>query len=87
MRAVIADGLEHGAWGVSAGLDYKPAYFAQVEEVVRVVEPARKWRTNFPNHDRLTPESNFSSRAGVGTPLTVVIGVVEVFVAQLVWPS
>src|SRR5262249_7438224 len=39
MRAIIADGLEHGAWGVSAGLDYKPAYFAQVEEVVRVVEP------------------------------------------------
>ena len=40
MRAVIVDGLEHGAWGVSAGLDYKPAYYAQVEEVARVVEPA-----------------------------------------------
>jgi N-acyl-D-amino-acid deacylase len=71
MRAVIADGLEHGAWGVSAGLDYKPAYFAQVEEVVRVVEPARKWRTNFPNHDRLTPESNYSSRAGVAETISI----------------
>ena len=66
MRAMVVDGLEHGAWGVSAGLDYKPAYYAQVEEAIRAVEPAAKWRTNFPNHDRLTPESNFSSRVGVG---------------------
>src|SRR5262245_42788170 len=48
MRALVATGLEHGAWGVSAGLDYKPAYYAQVEEVVRALEPAAKWRTNFP---------------------------------------
>jgi len=42
-----------------------------VEEVVRVVEPAAKWRTNFPNHDRLTPESKFSSRAGVGETIAI----------------
>ena len=71
MRALVVAGLEHGAWGVSAGLDYKPAYYAQVEEVIRVVEPARKWRTNFPNHDRITPESNFSSRVGVGETLAI----------------
>jgi N-acyl-D-amino-acid deacylase len=71
MRALIVGGLEHGAWGVSAGLDYKPAYYAQVEEVVRVVEPAARWRTNFPNHDRLTPESHFSSRAGVGETIAI----------------
>ena len=28
MRALIATGLDQGAWGVSAGLDYKPGYFA-----------------------------------------------------------
>jgi N-acyl-D-aspartate/D-glutamate deacylase len=71
MRAMITDGLERGAWGVSAGLDYKPAYYAQVEEVVRVVEPAMKWRTNFPNHDRLTPETNFSSHAGVAETIAI----------------
>jgi N-acyl-D-amino-acid deacylase len=71
MRTMIVNGLEHGAWGVSAGLDYKPAYYAQLEEVVRVVEPAAKWRTNFPNHDRLTPESNFSSRVGVSETLSI----------------
>jgi len=65
MRTLIVDGLVHGAWGVSAGLDYKPAYFAQGEEVIRIVEAARPWRTNFVNHDRVTPESGYSSRAGM----------------------
>jgi N-acyl-D-amino-acid deacylase len=65
MRTLLVDGLVHGAWGVSAGLDYKPAYYAQSEEVIKVVEAARPWRTNFINHDRVTPESGYSSRAGM----------------------
>ncbi|MEO7134870.1 MAG: amidohydrolase family protein [Vicinamibacterales bacterium] len=72
MRAMVADGLEQGAWGVSAGLDYKPGYFAQTEEVIKVVEVARSARTNFTNHDRITPESNFSSKVGIAE--TVAIG-------------
>jgi N-acyl-D-amino-acid deacylase len=65
MREIIAKGLEQGAWGVSAGLDYKPAYFATTREVGGIVSVASAWRTNFTNHDRITPESNFSSRVGV----------------------
>ena len=72
MRALIANGLGQGAWGVSAGLDYKPAYFADTEEVIQVVDVARDARTNFTNHDRVTPESNFSSKAGIDE--TVAIG-------------
>ncbi|MGH9204290.1 MAG: hypothetical protein ACRD2A_23935, partial [Vicinamibacterales bacterium] len=72
MRAMITGGLEQGAWGVSAGLDYKPGYFAQTEEVVQVVDVARPWRTNFTNHDRITPESGFSSKVGIAE--TVGIG-------------
>jgi N-acyl-D-amino-acid deacylase len=71
MQELVLRGLQGGAWGVSAGLDYKPAYYAQVEEVVRTLEPAARWRTNFPNHDRLTPESNFSSRVGVGETIAI----------------
>jgi N-acyl-D-amino-acid deacylase len=65
MRAMVTANLEHGAWAVSAGLDYKPAYFSKVEEVIQILEPARKWRTNFTNHDRITPESGYSSRVGM----------------------
>jgi N-acyl-D-aspartate/D-glutamate deacylase len=72
MRLLIAAGLDQGAWGVSAGLDYKPGYFARTEEVIQVVDVARAARTNFTNHDRITPESNFSSKVGVTE--TVVIG-------------
>ncbi|MEO7132888.1 MAG: amidohydrolase family protein [Vicinamibacterales bacterium] len=72
MRALITTGLDQGAWGVSAGLDYKPGYFAKTEEVITVVDVARPARTNFTNHDRITPESNFSSKVGVAE--TVAIG-------------
>ena len=72
MRGLIAKGLEQGAWGVSAGLDYKPGYFARTEEVIKVVDVARSARTNFTNHDRITPESNYSSKVGVAE--TVAIG-------------
>jgi len=72
MRALIAKGLEQGAWGVSAGLDYKPGYFARTEEVIKIVDVARPARTNFTNHDRITPESNYSSKVGVTE--TVAIG-------------
>ena len=72
MRSLIGSGLDQGAWGVSAGLDYKPGYFAKTEEVIKVVDAARPARTNFTNHDRITPESNFSSKVGVAE--TVAIG-------------
>lgn len=71
MREMIRRGLEQGAYGVSAGLDYKPAYYATAEEVGRVIDVARPWRTNFPNHDRLTPESGYSSRLGVAETIAI----------------
>lgn len=71
MRELVLRGLEQGAYGVSAGLDYKPGYYASAEEVGRIVEVARPWRTNFPNHDRLTPESNYSSRVGVAETIAI----------------
>jgi N-acyl-D-aspartate/D-glutamate deacylase len=69
--AIVTANLEKGAYGVSAGLDYKPAYFATTEEVIRILEPARRWRTFFPNHDRLTPESGFSSRKGMEETMAI----------------
>ena len=71
MRGLIATGLSQGAWGVSAGLDYKPGGFARTEEVIEIVDVARPARTNFTNHDRVTPESNFSSQAGITETLVI----------------
>ena len=71
MRGMINEALGYGAWGVSAGLDYKPGYFARTEEVIKVVDVARPMRTNFTNHDRITPESNFSSRTGVNETIAI----------------
>jgi N-acyl-D-aspartate/D-glutamate deacylase len=71
MRVHIVNAMKAGAWGVSAGLDYKPAYFARTEEVIQVVSAAAPWRTNFTNHHRLTPESGFSSRVGLEETLRI----------------
>ena len=71
MRAILVRNLEAGAWGVSAGLDYKPAYFATTEEVIDVVKAAAPWRTNFTNHDRVIPETKFSSRAGIAETIAI----------------
>lgn len=71
MRGMITAGLDQGAWGVSAGLDYKPGYFAKTEEVIRIVDVARDARTNFTNHDRITPESNFSSKVGISETIAI----------------
>jgi N-acyl-D-amino-acid deacylase len=71
MRRLITDGLTAGAWGVSAALDYTPAYFARTEEVIEVVEAARPWRTYFSNHDRVTPESGFSALAGMAETIAI----------------
>ncbi len=71
MRDLLTENLKQGAWGVSAGLDYKPAYFARTGEVIAVMQAATPWRTNFPNHDRLTPESNFSSLKAIGETIEI----------------
>ena len=87
MRALIVDAMKAGAWGVSAGLEYRPAYFARTEEVIQVVSAAAPWRTNFPNHVRITPESGFSGRVGLDETLRIakaarLIGVITHMKAQ-----
>lgn len=65
MQEMIRQGLEAGAWGVSAGLDYVPGRYAKTAEVIEVLNPFADWKVVFANHDRLTPESHYSSIAGM----------------------
>jgi N-acyl-D-amino-acid deacylase len=62
---ILVENLERGAHCVSAGLDYKPAYFATEQEVVDVLRPTARFRTVFTNHERVVPETGFSGHAGV----------------------
>ena len=72
MQSIIQSALEAGAWGVSAGLDYVPGYYATAEEIIEVLEPFASWNVVFANHDRVTPESGYSSI--VGMTETIIIG-------------
>ncbi|MDA1371646.1 MAG: amidohydrolase family protein [Proteobacteria bacterium] len=71
MQALIREGLESGAWGVSAGLDYVPGYYATTEEVIEVLQPFAEWDIVFANHDRVTPENGFSSIAGMSETIAI----------------
>ena len=71
MQNLIAAGLEAGSWGVSAGLDYVPGYYATTEEVIAVLEPFATWDVVFANHDRVTPENDFSSITGMAETITI----------------
>lgn len=65
MGDMLVAQMRAGAWGVSSGLDYKPAYFARPAEVIAIVKPVAPWRTYFQNHEKLSPENKFSSVAGM----------------------
>ncbi|HLR95213.1 MAG TPA: amidohydrolase family protein, partial [Jiangellaceae bacterium] len=52
MRGLVTSGMANGGWGVSSGLSYTPAAFAETDQVIGVVEAARQWRTNYPSHIR-----------------------------------
>lgn len=71
MQSLIENALEAGAWGVSAGLDYVPGYYATTEEVIQVLEPFSAWDVVFSNHDRVTPESGYSSITGMTETITI----------------
>jgi len=88
MQTLVRRNLAAGAWGIGAGLDYKPAYFATQDEVIRIVSPAREWRTLFSNHDRVTPPA-FSSIAGINETIAVGngAGLVPVVTHIKLWPN
>ena len=65
MNALVLQGLSQGAWGVAAGLDYKPSYYSTTDEIIAALAGTAPWRTLFTNHDRITPESGFSSMVGM----------------------
>ena len=71
MQDLVENGLEAGAWGVSAALDYVPGRFAATEEVVQVLEPFAEWNVVFANHDRVTPESGYSSISGMSETIAI----------------
>lgn len=65
MRALVVAAMKAGAYGLSAGLDYKPGFWATTAQVIDVTAAAAPWRTNFPNHERVYPGNGNSSLAGM----------------------
>src|SRR5690625_6593299 len=64
MRGLVTSGMANGGWGVSSGLSYTPAAFAETDQVIGVVEAARQWRTNYLSHIRNENDTVIEATAG-----------------------
>lgn len=54
MKKLVAEAMESGAFGLSAGLDYFPGKFADLDEVVPLAEVAGKYGGMYFPHTRFT---------------------------------
>lgn len=57
MQSAIRTAMAEGAWGVSSGLGYPPARFAETSEVIAALQTVGPWRAMFSDHMR--DETNF----------------------------
>jgi len=52
MKAMIAEGMEAGAWGISTGLTYVPGCFAETDELVELARVAGRYGAIYASHIR-----------------------------------
>jgi N-acyl-D-amino-acid deacylase len=52
MRALVKQGMEDGAWGLSAGLEYVPAIWSTTGEVVEAVKEIVPYQGFYSEHER-----------------------------------
>ena len=52
MRELVRLGMEQGAWGLSAGLEYDPGRWSTVDEVVALAEEIAPYRGVYISHER-----------------------------------
>lgn len=52
MQALVTEGMEHGAFGLSTGLVYPPGAFAQRDEITEIVRPIRPFGGFYATHMR-----------------------------------
>lgn len=53
MKAMVRQGMEEGAFGLSTGLFYTPGFYAKTEEVIELAKVAAEWEgAIYDTHDR-----------------------------------
>ncbi len=79
MKSLVRQGMEEGAWGMSAGLQYIPGRYSETEEVIELANVVSEFDGIYHTHQRseedevveATEETiRISKEAGVNTDLT-----------------
>ncbi len=65
MRALVREGMEAGAFGLSSGLYYSPGIFAETEEVIELAKVAAEYGGTYQSHIRDEADYNVGVVAAV----------------------
>ncbi len=65
MRALVREGMEAGAFGLSSGLYYSPGVFAETEEVIELAKVAAEYGGTYQSHIRDEADYNIGLVAAV----------------------
>jgi len=65
MRALVREGMEAGAFGLSSGLYYHPGIFAETEEVIEMAKVAAEYGGTYQSHIRDESDYNIGLVAAV----------------------
>jgi N-acyl-D-amino-acid deacylase len=52
MKKLVAEAMEHGAFGISTGLEYTPDRFSSTEEIIELCRIVSKWGGFYATHTR-----------------------------------
>ena len=71
MKAVLREGMEEGAYGISTGLDYPPGSYATTQELIELSKEAARLGGIYHTHVRNTLGDQYLDPCG--KPLTLVV--------------
>ena len=71
MRALVREGMEAGAFGLSSGLYYHPGIFAEIEEVIEMAKVAAEYGGTYQSHIRDEADYNIGVVAAVDEVIRV----------------
>lgn len=79
MKALVRQGMEDGAWGLSGGYEYVPMRWASTDEIVALVEEVTPWNGVYVVHERASGRQPMWWWPSMGDPphLTMLDAVLE----------
>jgi N-acyl-D-amino-acid deacylase len=81
MQALVVEGMQDGAYGLSTGLEYVPGRFSEPREVIEITRPVKKFGGFYISHERSEGRDPMWHVASDPTPFVDLIDAVKETIA------